>query len=120
MKRIALILAVIIVLSMPLSVQAAQSRMISVLPEITVDGTTATCKVRAAADHMSEHLEATIKLYRGNILLATWYEDGYGYIDFTETKTVLSGHIYKLTVDLTVDGVAVPQVTATSRDFILN
>ena len=120
MKKIALILAVVIVLSLPLSVEAAQPRAISVLPEIIVNGTTATCYVTAVADNMSEHLEATIKLYRGNILIATWYEDGYGYIDFTETQTVPSGFIYKLTVDLKVEGVAVPQATATSRDFILN
>jgi len=115
MKRIALVLAVIIVLSMPLSVQAVQSRAISITPEVSVSGTTATCNVTVMADNMSQYLEATIKLYRGSTLIATWYEEGYGYIRFRETKTVLSGYTYKLTVDLTVDGVAVPQATATSR-----
>ena len=114
MKKIAFVLAVIFVLSMPLSIQAAQPRAITVFPEISVNGTTATCTVRAIADNMSEYLEATIRLYRGSTLIATWYEDGYGYINWTQTKTVLSGYTYKLTVDLTVDGDAVPQATATT------
>lgn len=114
MRKIAFVLAIILVLSLPLSVQAAQPRAISIVPRINVNGSTATCTVTAVADNISEHLEATIKLYRGSTLIATWYEDGYGYINFKETKTVLSGYTYKLTVDLTVDGVAVPQATATT------
>ena len=114
MKKIAFVLAIVLVLSMPLSVQAVQPRMISVVPGISLKGTTVTCNVTAAADNMSEYLEATIRLYRAGNLIATWYEDGYGYIDWTKTRNVPQGYTYTLTVDLTVDGDAVPQVSAST------
>ena len=114
MKKIAFVLAVILVFSIPLSVQAAQPRAISIVPEITLEGTSLTCYVSAAADHISEHLEATIRIYRENTLIYTWYASGYGYIDFTRTRGAPSGYTYRMTVDLTVDGVAIPQATAST------
>ena len=114
MKKIALLLAVVLVLSMPLSVQAAEPRAISVFPEISVKGTTATCKVIAMGNNTSEYLEATIRLYRAGNLIATWYEDGYGYINWTKTRNVPQGYTYTLTVDVSVNGNAVPQVSAST------
>ena len=114
MKKIAFILAIVLVLSVPLPVKAAEPRAITVYPTITLDGTTATCKLRAIADNTSEYLEATIRLYRAGNLIATWYEDGYGYINWTKTRNVPQGYTYTLTVDLTVDGDAVPQVSAST------
>lgn len=114
MKKIAFVLAIVMVLSMPLSAKAAEPRMTTVYPTISVNATLATFGVQAIGDNMSEYLKATIRLYRENTLIGSWYVDGYGYIDFSETKSVRSGYTYKLTVDLTVDGVAVPQVTAST------
>lgn len=114
MKKIAFFLAVILVLSIPLSIQAVEPRMITVYPRISLNGTTATCTVTAVGNNTSEYFDATIKLYRENTLLYTWYASGYGYIDFTRTRGVPSGYTYKLVVDLTVDGVAIPQVTAST------
>ena len=114
MRKIAFVLAVILVLSMPLSVLAVQPREITVYPTISVNATLATFSVQATGNNMSEYLKATIRLYRDNLLIGSWYVDGYGYIDFTETKVVRSGYTYKVTVDLTVNGVAVPQASAST------
>lgn len=114
MRKIAFILAIVLILSVPLSVQAAEPRMITVHPTISLNGTTVTCAVTAVADNMSEYLEATIRLYRAGNLIATWYEDGYGYINWTKTRNVPQGYTYTLTVDVTVDGNAVPQISAST------
>ena len=73
---------------------------------------TATCTVQAIGNNTSEYFEATIKLYRDNIWIGTWHEDGYGYILFTRNIAALSGSTYKLVVDVKVDGVAIPRATA--------
>ena len=114
MRKIAFILAIVLILSIPLSVQAVEPKMTSIHPRISLDGATVTCTVTAVADNMSEYLEATIRLYRAGNLVATWYEDGYGYINWTKTRNVPQGYTYTLTVDLTVDGDAVPQVSAST------
>ena len=114
MKKITFVLAIVLILSVPLSVQAAEPRVTTVYPTITLSGTTATCKVVAMGNDTSEYFEATIRLYRAGNLIATWYEDGYGYINWTKTRNVPQGYTYTLTVDLTVDGDAVPQVSAST------
>ena len=112
MKKIALLLAMILILSQPLSAQSVHPRAITVYPEICVNGDSGTCHVTAVADNMSEYLEAKIKIYRDNIWIGTWNETGYGYILFSEDIAVLSGSTYKLVVDVKVDGVAIPRATA--------
>jgi len=114
MKKIALILAVILVFSFPVSVQAVAPRAISVFPHISLNDTTVTYSVNAAGNNMSEYLEATIKLYRNNIWIGTWTVEGYGYIHFTKDTAAVTGSTYQMAVDLTVDGVAIPRATAST------
>ena len=114
MKKIALVLAALLVLSLPLSIQAAEPRMISVFPHIDVNDTTVTYSVNAAGNNMSEYLEATIKLYRNNIWIGTWTVEGYGYIHFTKDTAAVTGSTYQMAVDLKVDGVAIPRATAST------
>ena len=115
MRKMAFVLALILALSIPLSVQAVEPRAILVLPEITVSATTAKCSVNAIGNNSSEYLKATIRLYRDNLLIGSWYVDGYGSINWETRKTVPLNYTYTLTVDLTVDGVAVPQASAVSQ-----
>lgn len=114
MKKIAFVLAIVLVLSVPLPVKAAEPRAISVHPRISLDGATVTCTVTAMGNNTSEYFEATIRLYRAGNLIATWYEDGYGYINWTKTRNVPQGYTYMLTVDVSVNGNAVPQVSAST------
>ena len=112
MRKTALLLAVVMLLSVvALPVQAAQPRISSVIPELTVEGTTATCNVRVLGDDMSDVVKATIKLWRGSTCIATWNRESTGYIFFSETKTVAAGYTYTLTVDASVNGVAFPRAS---------
>ena len=106
MRKIALLLALIIVISMPISAQAATPRARIISPAISYSGNTATCTARIIWTSTSNYLEATIKLWNGNSCIKTWDATGYGYILFSETATVVTGNTYTLTVDLSVDGVA--------------
>lgn len=113
MRKMALVLVMVMVLTtlaLPVYASAAESRAITIVPAISFDGTTATCNARIVGNTIDEELHATIRLYRGNTLVATWTAEGNGYIFFSKTKTVTKGYTYKLTVDLTVDGEACTQV----------
>lgn len=118
MRKKALVLVFVLLLSMalPMSVAAAQPRTISIIPELTIEGTTATCNVAATANNTSEHLRATIKLWREGTCISTWIAEGDGYIFFSKMYPVIpGGYTFKLTVDLTVDGVPFPQAYVTAR-----
>lgn len=113
MRKMSLILAVVLLLTtLAVPALAAQPRAITIMPSITVNGTTATCDVRCVAERTSDELVATIRLYRGSTLIATWVEEANGYIFFNKTKTVTSGYTYTLTVDLTVNGDPCPTASA--------
>lgn len=115
MRKTALVLAIVMLLTaLAAPVMAAEARITSIAPEITFDGTTANCSVIIGGNNTSEKLEATMKLYRGSTLIATWTAEGNGYIIWSATKTVTRGYTYKLTVTLTVDGVACSPVYVTN------
>lgn len=105
MRKTAILLALVLLVSAPLSVQAATPRTISVTPNISYSGNTATCTTRIFGNSSSDYLEATIKFWRGNSCIETWEETGYGYISFTGTAPATRGNTYKLTVDFSVNGV---------------
>ena len=112
MRKIALLLVLVLLLSVPLSVQAATPRAIPIRSDISYSGNVATCTVRIVGNE-SDQLEATIKLWRGSSCIATWNESGTGYIYFSETATVTQGKTHKLTVDCWVNGVAQERVSVT-------
>lgn len=111
MRKIAALLVLVVLVSMPLSVQAVTPRTISVAPDISYNGNTATCTARIIGNSSAERLEATIKLWRGNSCIETWEEAGNGYIFFSETATIIPGNTHTLTVDLWVNGVAQDRVS---------
>ena len=82
-----------------------------VRPNISYSGNVATCVVNIYGNSTSDHLEATIKLWRGNSCIETWEETGNGYIFFSETATITPGSTHTLTVDLWVNGVAQDRVS---------
>ena len=104
MKRIALLLAIILVISAPLTVSAA-TYVLTVKPQIAFSGTTATCEVTVVGNNMSEYIEVEMKLMHGNTCLATWYKDSYGYVNLEKTATVVKGQTYTVVVTVTVNGV---------------
>ncbi len=111
MRKIALFLALVMLVSIPLSVHAATPRTLTIRPSISYNGNIATCTARIVGNSTSDYLEATIKLWRGNSCIETWEEAGNGYIFFSETATITSGNTHTLTVDLKVNGVAQDRVS---------
>ena len=105
MRKIALFLAIILVVSMPLSV-SAEPRALGINPVLDFNGTTATCEATAVGNNTSEYIEVTMKLKWGIFTLETWTASGYGYVYMLEEHSVNKGWTYKLVVEVTVDGVA--------------
>lgn len=115
MRKIAMSLAVIMVLLLPMTAHAATSRTIRIYPSLSFDGTTANCSVIVLADISSDEIEATIKLWQGNNCVATWQEDATGNLVFKKVATVTSGKTYKLTADVTINDVAQPQASVSAK-----
>ena len=113
MRKIALFLALVMLVSIPLSARAATPRTLSIYPGISYNGNVATCTARIVGNSTSEYLEATIKLWRSNSCIKTWEETGNGYIFFFETAKVIPEITHTLTVDLKVNGVAQDRVSIT-------
>lgn len=111
MKKVALLLAIVIILATPLSVQAANQRIIGIMPELTFNGTTANCSVRVIGNNTSEHIEVAMKLWRGPLIIDMWTADGYGYVFLGDTSTVSKNQTYTLTADVKIDGVSQPRVS---------
>ena len=106
MRRALAVFVAIILVFTPITVQAASTRSISIQPNISYSGNKATCSASIIANSPSDYLEATIKLWRGNLCIETWEETGPGYIFFSETAPVIQGKTHTLTVDLFVNGVS--------------
>lgn len=111
MKKIALLLAIVLILSTPLSAHAAEPRMLSIYPGISFSGTTAECSLAVTGDYADDEIDVVIKLWRGSTCLRTWYASGEGYVFWEDTATVTKGQTYKLTVDVTVNDVLKPRVS---------
>lgn len=105
MRKVALLMAVILVITMPLSVSAAP-RALTINPSISFTGTTATCQVTVVGNNTSEHIEVAMKLMHGNSCVISWYADGYGYVHMPRTAAVTKGLTYDLVVAVSVNGVA--------------
>lgn len=105
MKKMAFILAVILVISVPLSV-SAETRAGAPLLELTFNGTTATCKAAAYGDARNDFVQVTMKLKHGSTVLQSWYQDGFKSIQMEKTYSGLTkGQTYTLEVTVIINGV---------------
>ena len=112
MKRLAFILAVTLIVSIPISALAAPRAMVT-NPELTITGTTATCKTTVVGDRTSDFIQVTMKLMYGSSCVASWNGSGNGYVYMSKTATVTAGRTYTLVVEVTVNGVAKDPVSVT-------
>ena len=110
-KLIALMLAIVLIVSISISANAAAPRFLSIYPGLTFDGTTANCSVRIIGSTTNDEIDATIKLWRGSTCLRTWRVSDDGYLFWSGTATVTKGKTYDLTVDLVYNGVSKPRVS---------
>ena len=111
MKKLALLLAVIIILAFPLTAHAAEERMLSIYPSLSFDGTTAECSVVVTGNYATDDLDVVIKLWRGSTCIRTWYASGDGYVFWEGTATAAKGKTYTLTADVTINNVTKPRVS---------
>lgn len=114
MKKIALLLSIIIVLTIPLNTMAATPWAIKTTPQITFSGTSATCTVRTYADTSYDYIVLVIKLWHDSEVLYTWTATGTGSVSFSRTVAVESGETYRLAVETTVNGSAKPSASYTA------
>lgn len=105
MRKAALFLAIILVISTPLTVSATP-RMLTINPTLAFEGTTAACDVMVVGNNTSEHIEVTMKLMYGSTCVASWSDSGYGYVYMLEYAGVTKGRTYELVVAVTVNDVA--------------
>lgn len=105
MKKIALLLVLVLMVSMPLSVLAETSRANELYGvTLTFSGTTANCRATVEIDEPSYYIVVTMKLYHGNQLLKQWSQSRNGSIDLQGTHTVTKGQTYTLTMELMING----------------
>lgn len=109
MKKTALFLAIILVLSAPLTASAA-TRTESCKPNLTITGTTATCNVMIAGGNMTDTIHVTMRLMHRSAYIAAWTATGTGYVSLSKTATVSPGNTYTLVVQVTINGVTEPPV----------
>lgn len=113
MKKTAFVLALALILSVTTTAYAAVPEeitpfVLSVYPQITFDGETANCTVTVIGDNMNDSISITMRLWSGNVCCATWTAAGSGYLQVNRTKTVTAGLEYRLTVDVTINGITKP------------
>jgi hypothetical protein len=116
MRKMALFLALILILSVPTTVYAAVPEEISpfalkIMPSLSFEENTAHCTATVIGDNMNDSISITMKLWRGNVCYATWSTSGNGYLQFTRSKPVTAGLEYRLTVDVTINGLTKPTVS---------
>lgn len=103
MKKLAIFLAILLVVSMPLQAHAAIWSL-RAMPSLTFSGTTAKCSVYVTAEDMTDHLEVTMWLMDGTACVASWHGSGDGYVSMSKTATVTPGRTYKLVVEVFESG----------------
>lgn len=82
-----------------------QIEAVTISPSLSFSGNTAECGVyvKGAA---SDSISVTLKLWRGSVLLETWTDSGVWKVSMSESKTVFPGYVYKVTADVTINGIA--------------
>lgn len=112
MKKRAFVIAILLLLSLSVSAQAAELRSIRIKPELYFSETTATCSVSIKADNANDKIEATLTLYQGNNYVDSWNNSGTGRVFVSGSCEVESGKSYKLVLDYSINGIAqLPKAT---------
>lgn len=116
MKKRVLPLFLVVVMLLSISAQAGIARSPAVQPKLTLNGTSATCSVMAMADHATDEVSVVMKLWQGSTCLETWTDSGDGYVYMSESATVSTGSTYRLTVTVSINGVARPTVSTSASN----
>lgn len=113
MKRRIFPLAVLLLLLLSVSAQAAGLRAIRSSPSLTFRGTTAICSVDCKSGNSKDDLSVTLTLWQGSTWVDSWTSSGTGRVLISEQCTAKSGKDYKLVLSYTVNGQAQSSVSVT-------
>lgn len=93
-----------VLFSLVMTVLAANSRATVCTPELTFNGTTASCYV--SITDFGKSITATLELWQGSTRVAQWSGSGTSRLIISETKAVTKGKTYTLKVSGTINGEA--------------
>lgn len=105
MKKLAFLMALILIVSIPVSANAATVRMVDIYPSITFQDDVAYCSIAFYGDSQSDQITARIKLYEDGVFKAAWPVSGYGSFTFSRQAYATRGCTYTLVVEATINGV---------------
>lgn len=109
MKKVLAVIAIIVLLFViPVEANAA-TRGLMISPQMSFSGTTANCGVVVSANS-GEIITVSLRLWHGSTCLMGWNARGESFLEFSDTCPVVSGQTYRLTADVTINGVAQDQV----------
>lgn len=94
LKKRIIPLILLLAMLLSLSAYAASPRVMTILPAISFDGTTANCRVSVSADRSTDQISAVIQLWNGSTRIARWTDSGTGYLLFSNSATVSKGKTY--------------------------
>ena len=114
MKKLAIVLAIILLIGVPLQIYAATWASCTI-PTLTFNGSTANCSATVIGENTSDHIEVTMKLTYASVSLFSWKGEGYGYLTMNQTAAITPGRTYKLVVEVTINGVKQAPVYATGN-----
>jgi len=113
MKKSIFAIVLLLVLTLSMSAEAAETRAIRSRPSLSFSGTTATCSVDCKSGNSKDDLSVTLTLWRGKTLVDSWSDSGTGRVILSEQCTVKKGQNYKLTLSYSVNGQAQSSVSVT-------
>lgn len=113
-KRIFALTVLMLLLALPISVQAAQPWAINNRPTLSFSRTTASCYVDCKGANTKDKISATLTLNQGSTYVDSWSGSGTGSVFVSGQHAVKSGKKYTLTLSYSVNGVAKPSVSVTN------
>ena len=103
MKKRLIVLAAVALLLFGFTAQAAVTAYAT--PTLTFTGNTANCGV--IIRDKGKYIDATLELWQGNSMVASWSNTGYSLVNITGTYVCTSGITYTLRVSGTAGGVTI-------------
>lgn len=110
MKRLFSVVLVLTVLTLVPIAALAAVQAPGAAPNLSFSGTTANCSVTVKG---SGTINATLELWQGSTLIASWSESGTYRVSISGAASVSHGQTYTLTVSGTVGGVAIQATPVT-------
>lgn len=87
------------------------SRYVIPNPTMIISGNQATCGITIRAS--GKEIDATLELWQGSTLIASWTDCKTGFLAISGTSTVTNGLTYTLTVSGTINGIPFTPVSVT-------